>query len=257
VTRADPSRRREQPTSWRCSVDESVVSIAVASESTPDPSMGFVPLQGPLALRSSLVHARTGERRRAEARDALDAGPVFEADASTVGIPPTIAPRDPRRPTRGWNDAEVRDEPGGRSRLRAARLFSAPSEARDRAPHPLVRPKPSSRAGKCRRSLSGGEVVSPWTAMRPLPRSSTRGWETGGGGAPWASSPTFMGFFDVKERSEERLLGRSRHNCVWPHASLRQALAEPVPTNGSGSAKVWWPCTPAMAAGLTDHVWDL
>jgi hypothetical protein len=47
------------------------------------------------------------------------------------------------------------------------------------------------------------------------------------------------------------------HNFVLPHASLRQALAEPVPTNGSGSAKVWRPCTPAMAAGLTDHVWGL
>jgi hypothetical protein len=41
------------------------------------------------------------------------------------------------------------------------------------------------------------------------------------------------------------------------YASLRKALAEPVPTNGSGSAKVWRPCTPAMAAGLTDHVWSL
>src|SRR5262249_10320046 len=47
------------------------------------------------------------------------------------------------------------------------------------------------------------------------------------------------------------------HNCVLPHASLRQALAEPIPTNGSGSAKVWRPCSPAMAAGLTDHVWSL
>jgi len=47
------------------------------------------------------------------------------------------------------------------------------------------------------------------------------------------------------------------HNFVLPHASLRQALAEPVPTNGLGSAKVWRPCTPAMAAGLTDHVWSL
>ena len=47
------------------------------------------------------------------------------------------------------------------------------------------------------------------------------------------------------------------HNFVLPHASLRQALAEPVPTNGSGAAKVWRPCTPAMAAGLTDHVWGL
>ena len=39
--------------------------------------------------------------------------------------------------------------------------------------------------------------------------------------------------------------------------SLRQALTEPIPTNGSGSAKVWRPYTPAMAAGLTDHVWSL
>jgi hypothetical protein len=42
-----------------------------------------------------------------------------------------------------------------------------------------------------------------------------------------------------------------------PHASLRQALAEPIPTNGSGSTKVWQPRSPAMAAGLTDHVWSL
>jgi IS1 family transposase len=47
------------------------------------------------------------------------------------------------------------------------------------------------------------------------------------------------------------------HNFVLPHASLRQALAEPIPTHGSGSVKVWRPCTPAMAAGLTDHVWSL
>jgi hypothetical protein len=47
------------------------------------------------------------------------------------------------------------------------------------------------------------------------------------------------------------------HNVVLPHASLRQALAESVATNGSGSAKVWRPCTPAMAAGLPDHVWNL
>ena len=46
-------------------------------------------------------------------------------------------------------------------------------------------------------------------------------------------------------------------NCVLPHASLRQALAAPLPTNGTGSAKVWRPCTPAMAAGVTDHAWSL
>src|SRR5215470_12641691 len=47
------------------------------------------------------------------------------------------------------------------------------------------------------------------------------------------------------------------HNFVLPHTSLRQALAAPVPTNGHGSAKVWRPCTPAIAAGLTDHIWSL
>jgi hypothetical protein len=47
------------------------------------------------------------------------------------------------------------------------------------------------------------------------------------------------------------------HNFVLPHTSLRQALATPLPTHGTGSAKVWQPCTPGMAAGLTDHVWSL
>jgi hypothetical protein len=47
------------------------------------------------------------------------------------------------------------------------------------------------------------------------------------------------------------------HNFVLPHASLRQPLQVPEPTNGSGPAKRWRPYTPAMAAGLTDHVWTL
>jgi hypothetical protein len=47
------------------------------------------------------------------------------------------------------------------------------------------------------------------------------------------------------------------HNFGLPHASLRQPLQVPEPTNGTGSAKRWRPCTPAMAAGLTDHVWTL
>jgi IS1 family transposase len=47
------------------------------------------------------------------------------------------------------------------------------------------------------------------------------------------------------------------HNFVLPHTSLRQPLQVPEPTHGRGSAKVWQPCTPAMAAGLTAHVWTL
>jgi IS1 family transposase len=47
------------------------------------------------------------------------------------------------------------------------------------------------------------------------------------------------------------------HNFCLPHAGVCQALPLPEPTNGTGSAKQWRPCTPAMAAGLTDHVWTL
>jgi IS1 family transposase len=47
------------------------------------------------------------------------------------------------------------------------------------------------------------------------------------------------------------------YNFVLPHASLRQPLPVPGPTHGTGSARLWRPSTPAMAAGLTDHVWSL
>jgi len=47
------------------------------------------------------------------------------------------------------------------------------------------------------------------------------------------------------------------YNFCLPHTSLRQPLPHPEPTNSNGSAKTWWPQTPAMAAGLTDHVWSL
>jgi IS1 family transposase len=61
-----------------------------------------------------------------------------------------------------------------------------------------------------------------------------------------------------EESLRDRLgLFQTYHNFVLPHASLRQPLAHPIPTNGDGSAKVWQPRTPAMATGLTDHVWSL
>src|SRR6266704_2074235 len=47
------------------------------------------------------------------------------------------------------------------------------------------------------------------------------------------------------------------YNFCLPHASLRHPLLPPEPTHGTGSAKRWQPRTPAMAAGLTDHVWTL
>jgi hypothetical protein len=46
-------------------------------------------------------------------------------------------------------------------------------------------------------------------------------------------------------------------NFCLPHASLRQPLPQPELTHGTGAATLWRPCTPAMAAGRTDHVWTL
>jgi IS1 family transposase/transposase-like protein len=45
------------------------------------------------------------------------------------------------------------------------------------------------------------------------------------------------------------------HNFVLPHTSLRVPLLDV--TEGTGSVTRWQQRTPAMAAGLTDHVWTL
>jgi IS1 family transposase/transposase-like protein len=45
------------------------------------------------------------------------------------------------------------------------------------------------------------------------------------------------------------------HNFVLPHASLRLPLSDAI--HGTGSVKRWQQRTPAMAAGLTDRVWNL
>jgi transposase-like protein/IS1 family transposase len=47
------------------------------------------------------------------------------------------------------------------------------------------------------------------------------------------------------------------YNFCLPHASLREELAQPIPTKGTGSPKKWTQRTPAMAAGLTNHRWTV
>jgi hypothetical protein len=56
---------------------------------------------------------------------------------------------------------------------------------------------------------------------------------------------------------QQLALYHTYYNFCLPHTSLCQPLLQHLPTNGSGSAKQWRPCTPAMAAGLTDRVWTL
>jgi hypothetical protein len=56
---------------------------------------------------------------------------------------------------------------------------------------------------------------------------------------------------------QQLALYQTYYNWCLPHTSLRLPLPQLLPTHGSGSAKRWQPRTPAMAAGLTDHVWTL
>jgi hypothetical protein len=44
-------------------------------------------------------------------------------------------------------------------------------------------------------------------------------------------------------------------HVVWPHDRVGQALPMVESTRGTGSPRRWQPRTPAMAAGVTDHVW--
>jgi hypothetical protein len=48
---------------------------------------------------------------------------------------------------------------------------------------------------------------------------------------------------------QQLALFHAYHNFCLPHTALRVPLEEPAPTNGTGSAKRWRLCTPAMAAG--------
>jgi IS1 family transposase len=56
---------------------------------------------------------------------------------------------------------------------------------------------------------------------------------------------------------QQLALSQVYDNFCLPHAGLRQTLPQPEPTHGTGSARQGRPQTPAMAAGLTDHVWTL
>src|SRR5262249_61594863 len=47
------------------------------------------------------------------------------------------------------------------------------------------------------------------------------------------------------------------HNFCLPHASLRQPLPQPEPTNGNGSAKRWQPRTPARSEEHTSELQSL
>jgi IS1 family transposase len=53
------------------------------------------------------------------------------------------------------------------------------------------------------------------------------------------------------------VLYHTYYNFCLPHMRLRQALPPPALPQGKSAAQRWRPRTPALAAGLTDHVWSL
>jgi hypothetical protein len=60
---------------------------------------------------------------------------------------------------------------------------------------------------------------------------------------------------DLSWFEKQLWLSLAYYHSVLPHHSLRHPLPVTEPTRGSGSPRRWCPTTPAMAAGLTDHVW--
>ena len=64
------------------------------------------------------------------------------------------------------------------------------------------------------------------------------------------------GFSKKIEWFEKQLwVSLAYYHLVLPHHSLRQQLPIAEPTRGCGTPRRWFPVTPAMAAGLTEHVW--
>lgn len=61
---------------------------------------------------------------------------------------------------------------------------------------------------------------------------------------------------DISGLEKQLWVSLAYYHFVLPHYSLRTPLVEPVATRGVGSAKLWQSVTPAMAAGMTDHVWS-
>jgi IS1 family transposase len=68
-----------------------------------------------------------------------------------------------------------------------------------------------------------------------------------------------LGFSKELPWLEKQLwLAVAYYHFVLPHNGLRRTLNPELPTQGGrGSPKRWQLCTPAMAAGVTDHMWTM
>jgi hypothetical protein len=149
-----------------------------------------------------------------------------------------------------------------------------PLRRQEKGPYPKPRGMPLPQL----RYAQGGKTVR----RRRLVRVSHRGVfgtceavQQGVAACGWQLNPAFVARLNRTMRQHGAAVGRrvsprckdedgwwqqlalyhTSYNFCLPHTRLRQPLPQPLPTNGSGAAQQWRPCTPAMAAGLTDQVW--
>jgi hypothetical protein len=60
---------------------------------------------------------------------------------------------------------------------------------------------------------------------------------------------------DLTGFEQQLWVSLASYHLVLPHTRWREPLPTSEPTRGLGSQRKWRPVIPAMAAGLTDHVW--
>jgi IS1 family transposase len=141
-------------------------------------------------------------------------------------------------------------------------------------PKPRRRPPPSLRYAQVVKQRKGGHIVdvstrvvfgTPEAVAASLAHSPVS----------WTVNTSFVERDNLTQRQSNRRLTRrtngfskdltwfekqlwlslAYYHFVLPHKSLRERLPTPEPTRGAGAPRTWRPVTPAMAAGLTDHVW--
>ncbi len=147
-------------------------------------------------------------------------------------------------------------------------------ERRGAYPKPQRRPPPSLQYAQVVKRRKGGRIVevstrvvfgTPEAVAARLAHSPVS----------WTVNTSFVERDNLTQRQRNRHLTRrtngfskdltwfekqlwlslAYYHFVLPHKSLRERLPTPEPTRGAGSPRMWRPVTPAMAAGLTDHVW--
>src|SRR5436853_5181539 len=73
----------------------------------------------------------------------------------------------------------------------------------------------------------------------------------------WQSNTAFIERLNLTIRQHVAAVGRRVSTLCKGEDGVRHPLLQAELTHGTDSAKRWQPRTPAMAAGLTDHVWTL